>query len=233
MTEREMSNKAIKFANSNKKFIAKKLTCKEKFPSETYPVSVFMAGSPGAGKTESAKELIKNISINSPILRIDADEVRSQFEDYDGSNSSLFQASSSILIEKMHDMALKNNQSFVFDGTLYNFNKTVQNIERSHHKGREVFIVYVYQDPVQAWEFVKERSMKEGMSVPKQAFIKQYFAARGNVNKIKEMFKDKVQIDIVVKNIDGSDFKYKENIIIVDSHIKEKYSEETLNSILE
>ena len=43
---------AEKFARENKKRIAKALTDKSIFPRESDPVSVFMAGAPGAGKTE-------------------------------------------------------------------------------------------------------------------------------------------------------------------------------------
>lgn len=232
MNDEEIIEKAIDFAKKNKKQIAQRLTRVEDFPNEPHPVSVFMAGSPGAGKTESAKELIEKFSNDGSILRIDSDEVRCEFENYNGQNSSLFQGSTSIIVEKMHDFALKQKQSFIFDGTLSNLKKTVENIKRSLNKKRDVFIVYVYQNPTQAWEFVKKRAEKDGRVVPKDAFVKQYFAARLNVNKIKEMFNDKVQIDLVIKNIDGTDFKYKENIIIVDNHIKEKYSEGDLSDIL-
>jgi UDP-N-acetylglucosamine kinase len=37
-----------------------------------HPISVFMAGSPGAGKTESAIELIEQLG--SPIIRIDIEQ---------------------------------------------------------------------------------------------------------------------------------------------------------------
>lgn len=60
----------------------------------------------------------------------------------------------------------------------------------------------------------------------------QYFMARENVNKLKEIFGMKIQVDLVVKNNDGSDFKYKENIISVDSHIKEKYSLDKLKQVI-
>ncbi|MDO8302320.1 MAG: zeta toxin family protein, partial [Sedimentisphaerales bacterium] len=55
-----------------------------------YPVSVFMAGSPGAGKTEFSKRLIDNSSGKLPV-RIDSDDIRSLFPNYTGSNSSIFQ----------------------------------------------------------------------------------------------------------------------------------------------
>ncbi|HED38669.1 MAG TPA: Zeta toxin [Ignavibacteria bacterium] len=235
MNDEEIVLKAIDFAKKNKKQIANRLTDVKKFPAESHPVSVFMAGSPGAGKTESAEELIQRFSNNNSILRIDSDELRCEFEDYDGQNSLLFQGPTSIIVDKMHDIALEQKQSFIFDGTLSNLEKSVDNIKRSlsRSKNRDVFIVYVYQDPIQAWEFVKARALKDGRVVPKDAFIKQYFSARLNVNKIKEMFGNKVQVDLIIKNIDGTNLKYKENINIIDNNIKEKYSNGELNEVLE
>lgn len=46
--EIEISEEALRFARSNKKSIARRLTDKAIYPSEESPVSVFMAGSPGA-----------------------------------------------------------------------------------------------------------------------------------------------------------------------------------------
>lgn len=235
MSDQNCIDKANKFANSNKKEIARKYTDVNKYTPEAHPVSVFMAGSPGAGKTESAKELIKKFSNNNSILHIDPDDLRCEFEDYNGSNSSLFQAATSILVDKIHDLALKQKQSFVFDGTLSNLDKSTENIKRSlsTKRNREVFIVYVYQDPIQAWKFVQGRAAKDGRVVPKEAFINQYFAARNNVNYIKKQFGKKVAVHLVVKNIDGTDFRYFENIDNIDSYIKEKYSEDKLNVSLE
>lgn len=61
-TDREIEESSILFAQKNKKSVAKERTDKDKYKPETHPVSVFMAGSPGAGKTESSKILIKAIS---------------------------------------------------------------------------------------------------------------------------------------------------------------------------
>ena len=43
------------------------------------PVSIFMAGSPGAGKTEASKALVREF--RDPV-RIDPDELRSEFKQY-------------------------------------------------------------------------------------------------------------------------------------------------------
>ena len=187
MTEEEKSieQEAIAFAKANKKAIAQELTDLKKFPADQIPVSVFMAGSPGAGKTEASQNLIKRFSSSSnPILRIDTDEIRSKFSGYTGKNSHLFQGSTSIIADKMHDLALSNKQSFVFDGTLSNLVRAQENINRSLSKGRFVQIIYVYQDPLQAWQFVKAREIKDGRHVPCESFIHQYWCTKKNIDDL-------------------------------------------------
>jgi len=51
----------------------------------------------------------------------------------------------------------KNNQSFLLDDTLSNLDVARKNIERSLRKGREVLIIFVYQEPELAWRFVQAR----------------------------------------------------------------------------
>lgn len=231
MTDEEaaIKQRAEAFARDNKKAIAKEITNPSIFLPDEFPVSVFMAGSPGAGKTESSRNLIKKFTKDSQsILRIDSDELRSRFEEYNGTNSSLFMSATSILADKIHDFALSNKQSFVFDGTFSNLDRSRENIKRSLSKERFVQIVYVYQDPMQAWELVKAREVKDGRMVPRDAFIAQYFKARENVNLLKREFGDKIKVDLVVKNIDGTDFNYRENIDIIDSHIPERYTKSDL-----
>lgn len=231
MTDEEtaIKERAEEFARDNKKVIAKEMTDVSTFLPDEFPVSVFMAGSPGAGKTESSRNLIKKFTTKGQsVLRIDSDELRLRFKEYSGMNSSLFMSATSILADKIHDFALANKQSFVFDGTFSNLEKSRENIERSLKKGRFVQIVYVYQDPMQAWGLVKAREIKDGRVVPKDAFVAQYFKARENVNLLKKEFGDKIKVDLVVKNIDGTDFNYRENIDIIDSHIPERYTKNDL-----
>ncbi|MGR3984539.1 MAG: zeta toxin family protein [Gammaproteobacteria bacterium] len=107
--ESAIRERADGFVRSHAKVIAAKFM--EEFSAELNPVSIFMAGSPGAGKTEISKMLLRNAGNT---VRIDADELRAHFAEcgYDGTNSHLFQKAASNLVHKIHNLALKKKISF-------------------------------------------------------------------------------------------------------------------------
>ena len=115
--EREISNGAVVYAKANRTALAKQLTSKERYPPDANPVSVFMSGSPGAGKTEASKAFLDEIEANN-VIRLDPDDLRTYFPRYTGDNSFLFQSAVSLVVERTLDLAFKNNQSFLLDGTL-------------------------------------------------------------------------------------------------------------------
>ncbi len=231
--DEQIRQRAIEFARAHKKEIARDLTDPARFPPDAVPVSVFMAGSPGAGKTEASERLIERLSSDGrSVLRIDADDLRGRFAEYNGKNSSLFQSATSIIADRMQDMAMDQCQSYVFDGTLSNLERARENIQRCLDHERVVQILYVYQDPLQAWKFVLARELKDGRTIPQDSFIDQYFRAHNNVNTLKNEFGSKIRVDLIVKNIDGSDFSYRENIDLIDSYITERYTQDTLREAL-
>jgi len=119
--EKRIQEQALAFAKANRRSIARRLTDTKTYAPEQNPVSVFMAGSPGAGKTEASIELITKLG--TPLIRIDPDELRHECPGYGGANAYLFQPAVSVLVEKIHDMALEQNQSLVLDGTLSNYDR--------------------------------------------------------------------------------------------------------------
>lgn len=229
--EQLLQNEAISFARSNKKPIARRRTDIAIYPPEQDPVSVFMAGSPGAGKTEASIALV-NLFADTAILRIDPDELRSEFCEYSGGNAWIFQSGVSILVEKILDCAFDQRQSFVLDGTLSNIEVARRNVERSLRKGRFVQILYVYQNPLLAWDFVKAREAAEGRRIRPEHFIDQYFAARDVVNTIKLEYGGDVHVDLLLKHIDNSGRLYKAGVDKIDYHIPERHTRADLMAVL-
>lgn len=230
--ERRIRDEAIAYARARRTRIAKELTSIDKCPPENCPVSLFMAGSPGAGKTEFARALLRAVEDSgSSVIHIDIDELRSCFPAYTGGNAYLFQPAANLLLERIHDRALKQKQSFILDGTLAKYEIARKNIARSIRKERAIKILYVYQDPAQAWSFVQAREAVEGRRVQPELFVEQYFGARAVVNRLKSEYGERISVDLLVKDLDGKAQFYKDNIECIDNHLRESYDHATVYAI--
>ena len=223
--EKHIEQAALEYAKKHRTKIARRLTDPAIFVPEANPVSVFMAGSPGAGKTEASIELLNlKAADGAMVLRIDPDELREDLPGYNGENSWLFQRAVIPIVERIHDLALKQEQSFLLDGTLSSYSVAEKNIQRSLKKNRTVQILYVYQEPGQAWKFVQAREAAEGRRIQPEVFVRQYFDARQVVNRLKTGFGKGIQVDLLMKNNDGSHQFYRAGVDQIDNHIPEKYS---------
>lgn len=238
MTEEEqaVSERAVAFAKLNRTRIARELTSLDSYGSDEYPVSVFMAGSPGAGKTEVSKAFVKMMQAGgSNALRIDPDDFREYFPEYTGRNSSLFQRGVTSIVERTLDLVYQQRQSFLLDGTLANIEVARRNISRALDKeNRSAQIIYVYQRPELAWEFVLAREKEDGRSIPCREFVRQFYAAKASVCALKREFSADVQVDVIIKDIDGGN----ENVGIdlsaseIDGFVRQPYDHSQLYGIL-
>lgn len=233
--ERRLEDEAIAFAKAHRTAIARRLADSAVFPGEENPVSVFMAGSPGAGKTEASIELLGALAADLDgvrVLRIDPDELRAELPGYDGKNAWLFQRAVVPVVERIHDLALKQQQSFLLDGTLSNYAVAERNIRRSLDKKRLVQILYVYQEPASAWQFVQARERLEGRQIRPETFVEQFFAARQVVEQLKVKFGQLVKVDLLLKSLDGSNRSYHANVEQIASYVPQKYSAEDVEKLV-
>lgn len=228
-----ISEQAITFIKENKKLLIDKFCSLKEYPSSGNPFTMFMAGSPGAGKTEFSKSIIPELQKrdpNSRIVRIDADEIRSLIPQFNGHNSKEVQAAASVGVEKIFDFVQHHLQNCILDGTFQNYDKARNNIERSLSKGRKVGVFYVYQDPFVAWDFTKKREKLEGRDVPKAAFVKAFFEAKENVLKIKSEFSEQIELVVIIQDPDN---KLKEVTDTIDEALHKEYTESRLLKDLE
>ena len=228
--ESALRQRADDFARANAKQIAADFLAD--FSLAEIPASTFMAGSPGAGKTEFSRRFLQG---SSNVARIDADELREHFAGcgYDGANSHLFQKAATRLVHTIHDLALKRKISFLLDGTFANERIARQNIERSLKRERKVFVMFIYQSPQIAWDFVQRREEVEGRRILADDFAQKFCASYTVVNKMKEEFGDKITLSLVIKNIDNTGNRfYHESIQRVDNHIPERYNAEEILALI-
>ena len=213
---------------------------------------MFMAGSPGAGKTEFSQKymplivndkyekLIKLLSkkgidvssANSLFVRIDVDEIREFLNEYQRTditagirgNAHVIQKAANEGLDILREYCLSNEISFLHDGTFGNYDTMKKIVKKSIQTGRDVQIYYLYLDPLTAWEFTKAREYLEGRNIVKEKFIEQYFKSRENVDKIKKKFGDKVKIHCVLKNSENNVEETAFNEQSIDKYLETKYS---------
>lgn len=226
--EQDLAAQAVAFVKKHQKELVHEVLGSAPVSTDQ-PVAVFMAGIPGAGKTEVAKSLL-GLFEHEPI-RIDADELRAFIPGYTGTNSSVVQSAASIAVDKVLDAVYAKHLPFILDAT-FAVGKATMNIKRALRKGYETQIYFVYQDPAQAWQFTKVREHKEGRKVPKEAFIHAYFGSRENVRKVKEEFGKAVTLRLIIRNFATGKYEVHDNIDDIDKHLPKLYNEDELKGML-
>lgn len=200
--EQNIERKAKEFIKRKKDYLIDKFANKSVYKPVPQPVSLFMAGSPGAGKTEISKSLVQKFK--SMPVRIDADEIRKECPGYTGTNAHLFQSASVKGVNILLDYALANNLNFILDGT-FAYADPIYNIQRSIDHNRVIEVWFVYQKPELAWEFTKAREVIESRKVSKEKFIEAFINSKNNAIKAKKHFQKSLELNILVKNIDNTD----------------------------
>ena len=204
-----MEERAFLFTKSNRKLLMKKFADSDVYGSVVTPVSLFMAGSPGAGKTEVSKGLVKRFK-DAPV-RIDADEIRTLCPEYTGTNAHVFQKAANKGVNILFDYVLDKNINCILDGT-FAYAGAIDNIRRSLEHKRIVEVWFVYQDPIKAWELTKARESREARHVSKAVLVEAFFQAKENVRRVKNEFGGQVELNLLINDYDKGTEEFKLNI---------------------
>lgn len=238
MTEKDKKLKqaAIKWVRrkQNKQYLIEKFANLDECQPTNNPLVLFMAGSPGAGKTELSKELVRilNEEDESHYCRIDPDEIRDELPGYDGSNAYLFQQAISIAMDDLISHISKSNQNAIIDGTLAKYDTAKSNIKKIIERNGITGIIYVYQDPKVAWNFTQMREKLEGRRINKKDLVNTLFKARENVDILKEEFKDRLMVFLAEKDYRNKIKKFEINIDKIEHHSKLPYTKGELERSL-
>ncbi len=222
---------------ANVQHVLRQLVGGEDYSTLQRPAAVFMAGSPGAGKTEVAKDVLG--AFDPKPVRVDADDFRTMMPGYDGKNAHLFQEAATSMVQKVLDRIYDSGKSgspvpFILDGT-FTYARTMDNLKRALNHGYAIDIFYVYQRPELAWSFTKARELREGRIVPKDVFVRTFLQARANVIEAKKIFGERVKLSVIIKNTDATDLETHAYIAAADLEriIPRKYNEDELRLALE
>jgi len=184
------SEDAVAYAKKHQKSLVKQICNIDICEPSATPFTLFMAGSPGSGKTEYSKNLLKELEkkdASQKIVRLDTDELRELIPQYNGKNSNTVQQAATLLFDKAFDCIQNKNLNAIIDSTFAS-PRSIENVGRAMKRGRKVGVLYLHQDPLIAWDYTKKREKMEGRTVPKKVFINAYFSAKNNVDNIKKKY---------------------------------------------
>lgn len=200
-------------------------------PNE-YPMAIFMAGLPGAGKTELSQGFIKEFGAN--FIRIDMDELATFIKGYKPENADQFRAAATRLLNGLFDKTIKCRLDFIMDGT-FGSPKALENVERVLRRGYTVQIAYAFQDPRLAWEFTKAREKVEHRAIKEDGFIEAYYKTINNLHNLAKLNYDNVFIDVFIKNRDNTVGKRIKNIkeCQIDEILNMIYNKDKLKNYIE
>ncbi len=202
--EKEIEQQAVRWIRkaSSKRIVIEKFASLDAYRPSEFPVLIFTAGSPGAGKTEFIKGLdgyVEQIAKAKPVI-IDPDAVRALLPGYTGANSFLFQRAVSIAVDDLFRHVLKHRQNALIDGTLSDYDRALKNISAAVAAYGMTIICYIFQHPAIAWHFTQLREAVEGRNIRRQDFITKFLGAKETADKIKSLFKGKVILNVVLKD---------------------------------
>jgi UDP-N-acetylglucosamine kinase len=260
--ERKVAKAARSYIEEHKEQLVEKLIT-GKNPLRLSFSTICMAGSPGAGKTEFSKHYIPSTldrndvklvrklkmlgvdieSVDALLVRIDADEIRDFLPDdlYHKTdiasgvrgNAHVVQQAVNYGLNVLRRYCLRNDVSFIHDGTFSNYDTMRNLIRASLDRGRDVQIFYIYLDPVTAWHFTKAREGIEGRNIRKEDFICQFFKSRENVDRAKADFGSDIRVHCVIKDAKNEPIFIEQNVPSVDKYLQSKYDKGLIKSYSE
>ena len=155
-------------------------------------IAFFMAGIPGAGKTEFASRLIARGPIQQLLrpITIEHDGLVEYIPGYKPKDYYHYRKAGSRLVGYLFNFCLKNSYSFIFDGTLSHPTSS-KNVQRALDKDYDgVFVVYVMQAAEPAWEMTGKRRQISGRPIEKEGFKDTCKKINPNLSQLLETHMD-------------------------------------------
>jgi UDP-N-acetylglucosamine kinase len=115
LEELKLSEEAFHWVCNNKIVLLNTFANPEICEQDVKLISLFMAGSPGAGKTEVSRRLVENFD-KKPVI-IDADEIRKICPGYKGENADIYQKAANKGVNLLYDFVLDKDLNVILDGT--------------------------------------------------------------------------------------------------------------------
>lgn len=181
-SEEEIKENALAYIKGQKHLLPARFFVRQNLDKKAF----FMAGGPGAGKSETAV----NIGRVERVDIIGTDALRKICPFYSGANSNLFQGAASKGVSYLLDFAFKNKVSFILDGNFSDYRLQKENVTRAISRGYNIEILFVHRDKQVARDYTLARERIEGRVVHEDVFEAKLKGAIKTTMRILDEFPD-------------------------------------------
>jgi len=159
------------------------------------PVAVLTVGAPGSGKSTWLKKYAPWTQ-GKDVLKIDADDVRSQLPEYEGWNANITHEETRDIVQRLFKkIGDPCTVDLVYDGTMNKARKYEELIKQFKDMGYQVFVLYVEVPEKVARERVLKRYRDSGRYVPKSVIDKIYKTGLNAYQKVINLADGYLKID--------------------------------------
>jgi len=162
-------------------------------------IALFMAGIPGAGKTEFTQNAIQE---SPELISIEHDQLVEYIDGYKPEAYYNFRKAGSVLVTRILEECLQHGYALVFDGTLSHENG-IKNINKCLRNGYKVIVIYIVQDTTMAWELTRARELVKKRAIEKIGFIETCKKINANLLNIFKKYGANVDFSFWIINKRG------------------------------
>ena len=198
-----IEKKAAKWAEENEEQILKEIVFDRKY--RISKMCILMAGSPGAGKTETVRQL----ELEKRFTVLEADEIREmnpcykKTENGQEGNAHLLQKATSVGLDYCRKVCMEKGIAFVQDTTFQNSGSR-NLVKKLLKEGWASIIFFIFQDPKYAWKFTQARELEEGRNIPKESFAESFTNILRNIEYVQKRY-PQVSVFLAIK--EGKEIK--------------------------
>lgn len=148
--------------------------------------AVFMAGIPGAGKTEFVDNLRQHPYCRN-FVTIEHDKLVEYLPKYKPENYYNYRSPANKLVSNMLRECLERGRSFIMDGTLAH-GAGKDNIGKTLKRGYRVDVVYIVLDADKAWELTRKREKVTKRGIKESGFLSACEVINGKLLEIFDAY---------------------------------------------
>lgn len=192
------------------------------YHSSDNPTAIFMAGLPGAGKTE----FLNNLSVyGDEFITIDLDFLVSQIYGYSPENYYNYRKAGNILVSALFDKVLKQHISFALDGT-FAHPQALKNIERTLKHNFLVNLFLVAQKPDISWRNTQARQLITKRPINRDGFVNTCHNIIPNLQTAFHTFRNNpnFSMKLIKKNPQDHSYKYTYDAKKIDEELTTLYN---------